>query len=97
MKFYNTSDYLTNEIAKKEAELKNLKKEVHDAQVREFYWHINERLRVMDEEFYNTDWTISFGEKSVTLPNCAEVFQGIEQVLFDYMETENIQYKEENK
>jgi len=51
----------------------------------------------MDEDFYDTQWEISFGDKSVTLPNCAEVFQGIEQVLFDYMEEENIQHKEKNE
>ena len=95
MKFYNTSDYLASEIAKKEAELKKLKKEVHDAQVREFYWHINSRLREMDEEFYNTQWTISFGNQSITLPNCAEVFQGIEQTIFDYMEDEGIENNKE--
>jgi hypothetical protein len=94
MNFYKTTNYLKSEIAKKEAEIKQLKKEIFDAQVREFYWHINERLRVMDEDFYNTQWEISFGDKSVTLPNCAEVFQGIEQVLFDYMEEENILRKD---
>jgi len=97
MNFYKTTNYLKSEIAKKEAEIKQLKKEIFDAQVREFYWHINERVRVMDEDFYDTQWEISFGDKSVTLPNCAEVFQGIEQVLFDYMEEENIQHKEKNE
>ena len=97
MNFYKTTNYLKSEIAKKEAEIKQLKKEIFDAQVREFYWHINERVRVMDEDFYDTQWEISFGDKSVTLPNCAEVFQGIEQVLVDYMEEENIQHKEKNE
>lgn len=97
MKFYNTSDYLTNEIAKKEAELKKLKKEVHDAQVREFYWHINNRLHEMDENFYNSPWTISFDGKTITLPNFAEVFQGIEQTIADYMDDEGIEYKKEEE
>ena len=94
MTFYRTSNYIATQIEIKEKELRELRILEENAKIREFYWHINERLRAMDEEFYNTDWTISFGDKSVTLPNCADVFQGIEQVIFDYMEEENILYKE---
>ena len=94
MTFYKTSSYIATQIEIKEKELRELRILEEHAKVREFYWHINEQLRVMDEKFYNTEWTISFGNKSVTLPNCAEVFQGIEQVLFDYMEEENILHKD---
>jgi len=60
MNFYKTTNYLKSEIAKKEAEIKQLKKEIFDAQVREFYWHINERVRVMDEDFYDTEIEIAY-------------------------------------
>lgn len=94
MTFYYTSSHFESEIAKKERELQELKALAEQAKVREFYFHIMEGLRCGDEEFYNTSWKISFGEKTVTLPNCAEVFQAVEQVIADYMEEEGIEYKE---
>lgn len=97
MTFYYTASHFEEEIAKKEKELQELKMLKEHAEIREFYWHINSRLREMDEAFYNSEWVISFDGKTVTLPNCAEVFQGIEQVLFDYMEVENIEYEGETK
>ena len=95
MTLHRTSNYYALQIEAKEKELQELRLLEEHAKVREFYYHINERLREMDEEFYNTPWTISFGSQSITLPNFAEVFQGIEQTIFDYMETEGIENKKE--
>lgn len=94
MTFYYTSSHFESEIAKKEKELQKLKLLAEHAKIREFYFHIMEGLRCGDEEFYNTSWKISFGEKTITLPNYADVFQGIEQVIVDYMEEEEIEHKE---
>ena len=95
MALHRTSNYYALQIEAKEKELQELRRLEEHARVKEFYYHINERLREMDEEFYNTPWTISFGSQSITLPNLAEVFQGIEQTIFDYMETEGIEKQKE--
>ena len=90
--FYKASHF-ESEIKKKEKELQELKALAEQAKIREFYFYIMEELRCGDEAFYNYSWTISFGEKTINIPNCADVFQGIEQVLCDYMEDEGIEHK----
>ena len=92
MKFFYTASHFETEIAKKEKELQELRRLAEHARVREFHRHITNRLHNMDDEFHETEWTISFGSQSITLPNYAEVFQGIEQTIVDYMEDEGIEY-----
>lgn len=40
------------------------------------------------EKFYCVDWRISFGTKSVTLHNCATVYNNIHDMLADILEEE---------
>lgn len=93
MKLYETREHIAKEILRKEAELARLKEKLFDAQIREFYWFINDQLDTGNPEFLESTWKISFMGKTVELNNYADVFSGIEQTLINYMEEDEIEYK----
>ena len=102
MKMYETAAYLESEIRKAENRLAELKNKLHAAEVREFYWHIKSALDACEtpekwDSFYATEWKISFGRKTINLYNCAQVFNGIEATLEEYMDDEGIEYKRGNE
>ena len=92
MKFYETQDYLDAQRAKKEREIAQLKQKRFEAQVREFYWFMQDNLDTSRAEFLEATWKISFMGKTVELYNFAEVFAGIDQLLVDFMEEDGIEY-----
>ena len=99
-KFYETSGYLKQKLALAEKEVANLKHQIEQAQVREFYWHLTNALTRCDtenewERFYESNFTITFQDKTVTLYNGAQIFQDIQSALECYMDEDNIEYKEE--
>ena len=65
------------------------------AGIKGFYKFIMDRFDIGDKRFHESSWTISFDDKSIELPNCAEVFQGIEQAIADFMDAEGIRGREE--
>lgn len=93
MNMYETQNYLDAQIAKKEREIAELKQKRFDAQIREFYWFIQDQLDTSKPEFLDSTWKISFMGKTVELNNYADVFGGIEQTLINYMEEDEIEYK----
>ena len=101
-KFYDTSAHLAQKLAQAEKEVENLKIQIQQAQVREFYWHMTNALDRCDteaewEQFYESDFTITFQGKTVTLYNGAQIFQDIQSALECYMDEDNIEYKEEKQ
>lgn len=89
-KFYETSDYIGREIARKEKELADLKQRQYDAKVREFYWHMENMMEA--EKFLDASWEISFMGQSVKLNNYANVWETIHGLLIDYMDEDEIPY-----
>ena len=94
-KFYETPDYIGREIARKEKELQDLKRRQFDAQVREFYWHIEDTCNADNSEFLDAPWEISFMGQSVKLNNYANVWEAIHGLLIDYMDEDEIPYSRE--
>ncbi len=93
-KFYETANHLKREIERKERELQELKQKLHGSEVREFYWFIQDQVSAeMTADFLNSSWVISFMGKTVKLYNCAETFSGIEDLLTNYMDDDEIEYK----
>ena len=97
MTLYETKEHIAREIAQKEKELAELKQKQFDAQIREFYWFINDQLDTAKPEFLESTWKISFMGKTVELNNYADVFGGIEQTLINYMEEDEIEYEREDE
>lgn len=92
-KFYETSDYIAREIARKEKELEDLKRRQYDASVREFYWHIEDKMNADSHEFLDTTWGLSFMGKSIELNNYANVWEAFHGLLIDYMDEDEIPYE----
>ena len=97
MTLYETKEHIAREIAQKEKELAELKQKQFDAQIREFYWFIQDQLDTANPEFLESTWKISFMGKTVELNNYADVFGGIEQTLINYMEEDEIDYEREDE
>ena len=100
MTFYYTAEYLKEELAKAERHVAELKAQIEEAEVRGFYFHIKNAMPDFEDcealdEFYNTNWEISFGSRTLRLDNCAQVYQDIEALLENYMDDCGIQYKED--
>ena len=97
MKMYETQNYLDSQIAQKEREIAELKKKRFEAQVREFFWFIQDQVSDgTNPDFLNATWKISIMGRTVDLNNYADVFGGIEQTLINYMEEEEIEYTRGN-
>ena len=95
-KFYETKDYIEREIARKEREIAELKQRAFDAQVREFYWHIENMMGAegaLADKFLDAPWEISFMGQSVKLNNYANVWETIHGLLIDYMDEDEIPYE----
>lgn len=91
-KFYETTEYIGREIARKERELAELKQRAQDAQIREFYWHIEDMMDTDNPKFLEAPWKLSFMGKSVELNNYANVWEAIHGLLIDYMDEDEIPY-----
>ena len=97
MKLYETKEHIMQEIVRKETELAKLKQKLFDAQIREFYWFIQDQVAAdINPDFLNATWEISIMGKTVKLNNYADVFGGIEQTLINYMEEDEIEYTRES-
>ncbi len=95
-KFYETSDYITREIARKEREIAELRQKAHDAKIREFYWHIEDAMGTegpMADKFLEAPWKIEFMGKSIELKNYVNVWEAIHGLLIDYMDEDEIPYE----
>ena len=98
MKLYETKEHITREIVRKETELAQLKQKLFDAQIREFYWFLQDQVTKEENfDFLNATWKISIMGKTVELNNYADVFGGIEQTLINYMEEDEIEYEREDE
>ena len=96
MTFYTTQEHIRREIEKKERELQNLRFQLHGAEVREFYWFMeNEVSHEMSNEFLSSTWKISFMGKTVELDNLSVTFEGMENLLTTYMDDQGVGYEEE--
>lgn len=91
-KFYETKNYIEHQIAQKERELAELRQKAFDAQVREFYWHIENECNPENQAFLDAPWKIEFMGKSVELNNYANVWEAIHGLLIDYMDEDEIPY-----
>jgi hypothetical protein len=91
-KFYETTNYIEQQIARKEREIAELRQKAHDAKIREFYWHIEDQCNAENQEFLNAPWEISFMGKSIELNNYANVWEAIHGLLIDYMDEDEIEY-----
>lgn len=94
-KFYETSDYIAREIARKQKELEDLQRRQYDAKVREFYWHIEDKMNLDSPEFLEAPWKIEFMGKSIELNNYANVWEAFHGLLIDYMDEDEIPYSRE--
>lgn len=92
-KFYETKNYIEYQIAQKEQELAELRRKAFDAQVREFYWHIENVCDAEKPEFLDASWEISFMGQTVKLNNYANVWEAFHGLLIDYMDEDEIPYE----
>ena len=80
------------------ADLKSLQTllgcEIQERSHRDFLTHINKTMPVADcdnydaewDKFIQIEWTISFNGQTITIDNCAQVYQGIYDMLSDYID-----------
>ena len=90
--FYESTNYLQSQITKKERELEELRRKQFDAQIREFFWYIEDKMNADSHEFLDTTWGLSFMGKSIELNNYANVWETIHGLLIDYMDEDEIPY-----
>ena len=90
---YETANYLTAQIAKKERELRELRNQLYRAEIRDFYLFVMKNFDAENVAFLESEWSISFMGKTVTLPNMAEICDGITTTIEEYMDNEGIEYK----
>ena len=93
MKFFKTADGISAEIERKEKEIQQLRYQLYDAKIREFYSHVMREFDTDNQRFLDAEWTISFMGRSVTLSNMAEVFQGITGTIEEHMDNCGIDYE----
>lgn len=91
LKAYATVKEIELQINKAESELRELKWKLEEAKVKAFHEKmVNEFVNLDTEqkydEFYRKNFVIRFGDDEVTIPNNALIWQGIEDLLKEYIE-----------